>query len=91
MSPQTPALRNTAIALALSILCCAQAPMPEPVTDQETELGDQMYKELKAKGGDRRILPALRHIETDSRLDFPGGSVALSASLQVLHRSRASA
>src|SRR4029078_5036075 len=50
MSPQTPALRNTAIALALSILCCAQAPMPEPVTDQETELGDQMYKELKAKG-----------------------------------------
>jgi len=42
MSPQTPALRNTAIALALSILCCAQAPMPEPVTDQETELGDQM-------------------------------------------------
>ena len=50
MSPQTPALRNTAIALALSILCRAQAPMPEPVTDQETELGDQMYKELKAKG-----------------------------------------
>jgi hypothetical protein len=50
MSPQTPALRNTVIALALSILCCAQAPMPEPVTDQETELGDQMYKELKAKG-----------------------------------------
>jgi predicted Zn-dependent protease len=50
MSPQTPALRIAAVALALSILCCAQAPMPEPVTDQETELGDQMYKELKAKG-----------------------------------------
>jgi hypothetical protein len=24
--------------------------MPEPVTDQETELGQEMYKELKAKG-----------------------------------------
>jgi predicted Zn-dependent protease len=39
-----------ALALTLSVLCGAQAPMPEPVTDQETELGDQMYKELKAKG-----------------------------------------
>jgi hypothetical protein len=29
-------------ALTLSVLCCAQAPMPEPVTDQETELGQQM-------------------------------------------------
>src|SRR6478609_6031259 len=37
-------------ALTLSVLCCAQAPMPEPVTDQETELGQEMYKELKAKG-----------------------------------------
>jgi len=62
MSPQTPALRNTAIALALSILCCAQAPMPEPVTDQETELGDQMYKELKAKG---EIVASSPRIEID--------------------------
>jgi predicted Zn-dependent protease len=37
-------------ALTLSVLCCAQAPIPEPVTDQETELGQEMYKELKAKG-----------------------------------------
>jgi beta-barrel assembly-enhancing protease len=37
-------------ALTLLVLCCAQAPMPEPVTDQETELGQEMYKELKAKG-----------------------------------------
>ena len=28
----------------------AQAPRPEPVTDQETELGQQVYKELLAKG-----------------------------------------
>ena len=32
------------------LLCCAQAPSPEPVTNQETELGRQMYNELKAKG-----------------------------------------
>jgi predicted Zn-dependent protease len=48
LAPST--LRIAPFALALSILCCAQAPMPEPVTDQETELGEQMYKELKAKG-----------------------------------------
>ena len=36
--------------LVISILCGAQAPMPEPVTDQETELGQEVYKELKAKG-----------------------------------------
>jgi Peptidase family M48 len=34
----------------VSILCGAQAPLPEPVTDQETELGQEMYKELRAKG-----------------------------------------
>jgi len=28
----------------------AQAPVPEPVTDQETELGQEVYKELRAKG-----------------------------------------
>jgi predicted Zn-dependent protease len=37
-------------ALMMSVLCGAQAPTPEPVTDQETELGQEMYKELKAKG-----------------------------------------
>ena len=36
--------------LAVSVFCGAQAPSPEPVTDQETELGQEMYKELKAKG-----------------------------------------
>src|SRR5262245_9445179 len=36
--------------LAVSVLCGAQAPIPEPVTDQETELGQEMYKELKTKG-----------------------------------------
>jgi NADH pyrophosphatase NudC (nudix superfamily) len=28
-------------------LCMAQAPSPEPVTDQETELGQAMYAKLK--------------------------------------------
>lgn len=36
--------------LAVAIGCGAQAPVPEPVTDQETELGQEMYKQLKAKG-----------------------------------------
>ena len=31
----------------LSRLCMAQAPSPEPVTDQETELGQAMYAKLK--------------------------------------------
>lgn len=38
------------ILLAVAIGCGAQAPVPEPVTDQETELGQEMYKQLKAKG-----------------------------------------
>ena len=33
----------------LSIACLAQAPSPEPVTDQETELGQAVYKELRGK------------------------------------------
>jgi predicted Zn-dependent protease len=34
----------------LSAACLAQAPTPEPVTDQETELGLATYKQLKNKG-----------------------------------------
>src|SRR6516162_7934472 len=36
--------------LLASVLCAGQAPVPEPVTDQETELGLAVYDELKAKG-----------------------------------------
>ena len=36
--------------LAVSFFCSAQAPLPEPVTDLETQVGQQMYNELKAKG-----------------------------------------
>jgi predicted Zn-dependent protease len=36
--------------LTLSVLCGAQEPMPAPGHRQETELGQEMYKELKAKG-----------------------------------------
>ena len=36
--------------LLVSVLCAAQAPLPEPVTDQETELGLAVYNELKEKG-----------------------------------------
>jgi len=30
--------------------CLAQAPAPEPVSDQETELGQAVYKQLRDKG-----------------------------------------
>ena len=33
----------------LSVACLAQAPVPEPVTDQETELGQAMYKHLRER------------------------------------------
>src|SRR6266550_9173153 len=36
--------------LILTVVCVAQAPRPVPVTDQETELGQQMYQELRVKG-----------------------------------------
>jgi beta-barrel assembly-enhancing protease len=58
------------LALTLSVLCGAQAPIPEPVTDQETELGDQMYKELKAKGeivASSPLYNALKHTDSISR------------------------
>ena len=34
----------------ISVLFPAQAPLPEPVTDQETELGQAVYNELRDKG-----------------------------------------
>jgi len=45
-----PNLWLVPFALMVSVFCSAQAPLPEPVTDQETELGQQMYNELKANG-----------------------------------------
>jgi beta-barrel assembly-enhancing protease len=36
--------------LTASVLFAAQAPIPEPVTDQETELGQAVYNELRDKG-----------------------------------------
>jgi predicted Zn-dependent protease len=38
------------VLLILPTVCMAQAPTPEPVTDQETELGREVYNELRAKG-----------------------------------------
>src|SRR6516165_11627542 len=45
-----PSLWILPFSLMVSVFCCAQAPLPEPVIDQETELGQEVYKELKAKG-----------------------------------------
>jgi beta-barrel assembly-enhancing protease len=36
--------------LLVATVCAGQAPLPEPVTDQETELGQAMYDQLKQKG-----------------------------------------
>jgi predicted Zn-dependent protease len=38
------------LAAILSVACLAQAPVPEPVSDQETELGQAVYKQLRDKG-----------------------------------------
>jgi hypothetical protein len=38
------------VLLILTVVSVAQAPVPEPVTDQETELGQAMYKQLRDKG-----------------------------------------
>jgi predicted Zn-dependent protease len=40
----------TPFLLMVSIVCMAQAPSPEAVTDQETELGLEVYKQLRDKG-----------------------------------------
>jgi len=40
----------TPVLAILSATCLAQAPNPEPVSDQETELGQAMYKQLRDKG-----------------------------------------
>ena len=61
--------------LLASLLCAGQAPLPEPVTDQETELGLAVYDELKAKGEIVEASPlydSLRPIaETISRVSQP--------------------
>jgi len=38
------------LSLIFTLVCVAQAPRPEPVTDQETELGLAMYQQLRDKG-----------------------------------------
>lgn len=38
------------VLLIVTIVSVAQAPVPEPVTDQETELGQAVYKQLQDKG-----------------------------------------
>ena len=36
--------------LVVSVPCVGQTPLPEPATDQETELGEAIYTQLKEKG-----------------------------------------
>jgi hypothetical protein len=48
---------NVPFLLLVSVLCAGHAPLSEPVTDQETELGLAVYNELKENC---RVLHALR-------------------------------
>ena len=61
--------------LMISVLFPAQAPLPEPVTDQETELGQAVYNELRDKGEiieSSSLYESLRPItETISRVAQP--------------------
>jgi len=46
-------IRTSIVPLLLAIVvttCAGQAPTPEPVSDQETELGQAVYKQLRDKG-----------------------------------------
>src|ERR1700720_4837412 len=36
--------------LIVALLCAGQAPLPEPVTNPETELGQAVYNQLRDKG-----------------------------------------
>ncbi len=52
--------------LIVLVVCGGQAPVPEPVTDQETELGQEMYNELSSKGEIVEVLSPIRDPETDN-------------------------
>jgi len=52
--------------LLVFTLCAGQAPLPDPVTDQETELGQAVYDQLKDKGPVKRS----KHAQA-------GGSIAI--------------
>ena len=62
----------------LTVACAAQAPTPEPVTDQETELGQAMYEQLRDKGEIVEFSPLY---ETGCRSNRPGGPAPLPPSL----------
>src|SRR5215813_2296356 len=46
----TPKFRIVPLLAVLTAACLAQAPVPLPVSDQETELGQAVYKQLRDKG-----------------------------------------
>ncbi len=46
----TPRFWIAPLLAIVATLSAAQAPTPEPVTDQETELGQEVYKQLREKG-----------------------------------------
>ena len=79
------------LALA-SVLLTAQAPLPEPVTDTETELGQAVYDELKTKG---EIIASSPLYDTLGPVVEPIAKVAQAhyehrASLQILPGPRSS-
>jgi hypothetical protein len=53
--------------LTVLVFCVGQAPVPDPVTDQETELGREMYDELKDKGEIVESSPLYESLSSDGR------------------------
>ena len=86
MLPSRYPSRRAAIVplIIISMLLTAQAPVPEPVSDTETELGLAVYNELKTKGEIIAASPLYELVGTRGRIDFEDRSNAIRTSLQVL-------
>jgi len=67
------------VVLMASSLCLAQAPRPEPVTDQETEIGQAVYAELRDNGEIIQSSPLY------ARLNPIAAAVARAAQPRYLH------
>ena len=74
--------------LVLRILCEAQAPRPEPVTDQETELGHEIYQELTVKGEIIESSPLYETLKPLADAISRTSPASVPASIQVLFGSR---
>ena len=52
--------------------------------DEEQQLGQEVFDELKAEGRNRRILSSVRHIEADCGRHHASGAAPIQPPVQVL-------